>query len=121
MLSKPNEECWMTSIHGRQVPDPSRRRVASLVAKVEFHPDELFPRVGFIATNRSLPNEQVLAFYNDPGEGRTAHQGSYVRAQRPTRGIVRENKLVKTWKITFSACSLARGWPFGECRLEEIK
>ena len=37
------------------------------MAKVEFHPGELFPRVGFIVTNRSLPNERVLAFYNDRG------------------------------------------------------
>ena len=38
-----------------------------VVAKIEFHPGELFPRVGFIVTNRSLPNERVLAFYNDRG------------------------------------------------------
>jgi hypothetical protein len=38
-----------------------------IVAKVEFNPGELFPRVGFIATNRSLPNERVLAFYNGRG------------------------------------------------------
>ena len=38
-----------------------------VVAKIEFHPGELFPRVGFIATNRSLPNELVLAFYNGRG------------------------------------------------------
>ncbi len=38
-----------------------------VVAKVEFHPGELFPRVGFIVTNRSLPNERVLAFYNVRG------------------------------------------------------
>ncbi len=36
-----------------------------VVAKAEFHPGELFPRVGFIVTNRSLHNERVLAFYND--------------------------------------------------------
>ena len=38
-----------------------------IVAKVEFHPGELFSTVGFIVTNRSLPNERVLAFYNDRG------------------------------------------------------
>jgi hypothetical protein len=37
------------------------------VAKVEFHPGDLFPRVGFIVTNRSLPNARVLAFYNERG------------------------------------------------------
>ncbi len=36
-------------------------------AGVAFLPGELFPRVGFIVTNRSLPNERVLAFYNDRG------------------------------------------------------
>jgi hypothetical protein len=38
-----------------------------VVAKAEFHPVELFPRVGFIVTNRSLPNGRVLGFYNDRG------------------------------------------------------
>jgi hypothetical protein len=38
-----------------------------VVAKVEFHPGDLFPWVGFIVTNRSLPNARVLAFYNDRG------------------------------------------------------
>lgn len=38
-----------------------------VIAKVEFHPGELFPTVGFIVTNRSLPNERVLAFYNQRG------------------------------------------------------
>ena len=35
-----------------------------MVAKVEFHLGELFPRVGFIVTNCSLPNERMLAFYD---------------------------------------------------------
>ena len=42
-------------------------RPRRIVAKVEFHSGELFPRVGFIVTNRSLPNERVLAFYNGRG------------------------------------------------------
>jgi hypothetical protein len=37
------------------------------VAKVEFRTGELFPTVGFILTNRSLPNERVLAFYKGRG------------------------------------------------------
>ena len=52
------------SFHYRAKSWSKPRRV---VAKVEFHPGELFPRVGFIVTNRSLPNERVLAFYNDRG------------------------------------------------------
>jgi hypothetical protein len=53
-----------TSFHYRAKSWPKPRRV---VTKVEFHPGELFPRVGFIVTNRSLPNERVLAFYNGRG------------------------------------------------------
>lgn len=34
------------------------------MAKVEFRPGELFPTVGFIVANRSLPNERVLTFHN---------------------------------------------------------
>src|SRR5918997_7137752 len=35
-----------------------------VVAKVEWHPGELYPRVGFIVTNMTRPAERVVAFYN---------------------------------------------------------
>jgi hypothetical protein len=38
-----------------------------IVAKVEFPPGEPVPRVGFIVTDRGLPNARVLAFYNQRG------------------------------------------------------
>ena len=38
-----------------------------VVAKVEWHPGELYPRVGFIVTNLSRPAERVVAFYNRRG------------------------------------------------------
>ena len=41
-----------------------KRRV---VAKVEWHPGELCPRVGFIVTNLSRPAKRVVAFYNQRG------------------------------------------------------
>jgi hypothetical protein len=44
---------WMTA-----------RRV---IAKVEHHPGELFPRVGFIVTNLTLPSRAVVRFYNKRG------------------------------------------------------
>ena len=43
--------------------DKARR----VVAKVEWHPGELYPRVGFIVTNLSRPAERVVAFYNQRG------------------------------------------------------
>jgi hypothetical protein len=38
-----------------------------LVAKVEWDPGELYPRVGFIVTNMSRPAERVVAFCNKRG------------------------------------------------------
>jgi hypothetical protein len=39
-----------------------------VVAKVEFHAGELFPRVGFIVTNTQLRNRAVVRFYNQRGQ-----------------------------------------------------
>jgi hypothetical protein len=78
---KPHERiAWMTKRRPRQPPHHVVRHYTSfhyrakswskarrIVAKVEFHPGDLFPRAGFIVTNRSLPNERVLAFYHDRG------------------------------------------------------
>jgi Transposase DDE domain group 1 len=38
-----------------------------VVAKVEFHAGELFPRVGFIVTNLGTPSRAVVRFYNKRG------------------------------------------------------
>ena len=38
-----------------------------VIAKVEWHPGELYPRAGFIVTNMSRPAENVVAFYNKRG------------------------------------------------------
>jgi hypothetical protein len=45
----------------------SWNRARRVVAKVEFHFGELFPRVGFIVTNPSAPNRAVVRFYNKRG------------------------------------------------------
>jgi hypothetical protein len=38
-----------------------------VVAKVEHHTGELFPRVGFIVTNLTLPSRAVVRLYNERG------------------------------------------------------
>jgi len=38
-----------------------------VMAKVEWHPDELYPRVGFIVTNLARPAVRIVAFYNQRG------------------------------------------------------
>jgi hypothetical protein len=82
-----------TSFHYRAKSWSKARRV---VAKVEFHPGELFPRVGFIVTNRSLPNERVLAFYNGRGtaeqhikEGKYALKWTRLSCMRFSANVVR--------------------------------
>jgi Transposase DDE domain group 1 len=42
-------------------------RPRRVVAKVEWHPGELYPRVGFVVTNMSRPPKRVAAFYNQRG------------------------------------------------------
>ena len=43
-----------------------------VVAKVEHHAGELFPRVGFIVTNLTLPSRAVVRFYNLTGQNEGA-------------------------------------------------
>jgi hypothetical protein len=38
-----------------------------VVAKIEWHAGELFPRIGFIVTNRTDPAPGVVRFYNGRG------------------------------------------------------
>jgi hypothetical protein len=61
----PNEvRCFYASFNYRAASWDRSRRV---VAKVEWHPDELYPRVGFLVTNLCRPPERVVAFYNGRG------------------------------------------------------
>jgi len=39
-----------------------------VVAKIEWHRDELFPRVGFVVTNSRLPAKKVIKVYNSRAE-----------------------------------------------------
>jgi hypothetical protein len=45
----------------------SWNRPRHVVAKVEWHPGELYPRVGFIVTNLARSAEGIVAFYNRRG------------------------------------------------------
>ena len=38
-----------------------------MIAKIEWHPGELFPRVGFIVTNLPMEPDWVVRFYNQRG------------------------------------------------------
>ena len=73
-------------------------RSRRVVAKVEWHPGELYPRVGFLVTNLCRPPERVVAFYNQRG---TAEQW------------IREGKNAVTW--TRLSC---RSMPANAVRLQ---
>jgi hypothetical protein len=45
----------------------SWNRPRHVVAKIEWHPGELYPRVGFIVTNLARSAEGIVAFYNQRG------------------------------------------------------
>ena len=66
----------------------SWKKPRRVVVKVEWHPGELLPRVGFIVTNMSRPAERVVNFYNHRG---TAEQW------------IKEGKQAITW--TRLSCS----------------
>jgi hypothetical protein len=55
---------WYKSFLYQAASWKTTRRV---VAKVEFHFGELFPRIGFIVTNLTLPSRAVVRFYNKRG------------------------------------------------------
>lgn len=52
---------------GFQYRAKSWNRSRRVIAKVEWHRGELFPRVGFIVTNLSRPAKRVVRFYNRRG------------------------------------------------------
>jgi hypothetical protein len=56
-----------------------------VVAKVEWHPGELYPRVGFIVTNLARPAERVVAFYN--------HRGTCEQYIKEGKGAVKWTRL----------------------------
>jgi hypothetical protein len=79
-----------------------------VVAKVEWHPDELYPRVGFIVTNLAQPAERVVAFYNQRGtaeqwikEERARSNGRGCRVERsPPMPCVSNSTLWPTTSAT---------------------
>src|SRR2546430_281430 len=86
-----------------------------VVAKVEWHPGELYPRVGFIVTNMSRPAERVVAFYNKRGTCEQMDQGRQRRDQVDTAVVqdVRGQRRaapascarLQSWQLSPHACN----------------
>ena len=67
-------------VSGRVFPMSEARRV---VAKVEWNPGELYPRVGFIVTNMSRPAESVVAFYTSAARVNNGSRKARARSDGP--------------------------------------
>jgi hypothetical protein len=109
---------WYKSFLYRAVSWKTARRV---VAKVEFHFGELFPRVGFIVTNLETDSRAVVRFYNKRGtaeqwikEGKQAVKMTWLGCRR-----FRSNE-VRLWLsvMAYNLGNLWRGVPFGPCAAE---
>jgi hypothetical protein len=71
----PNERFYASFRYRAQSWSRSRR----VVAKVEWHPGELYPRVGFIVTNLHRSAKRVVAFYNGRGTAETTPRRASTR------------------------------------------
>jgi hypothetical protein len=54
-------------LRGLPVSGASWDKPRRVIAKIEWHPGELFPRVGFIVTNLPMEPDWVVRFYNQRG------------------------------------------------------
>jgi hypothetical protein len=84
-----------------------KRRV---VAKIEWHDGELFPRVGFIVTNSKLSAGKVVKVYNDRGDVENRIKGGRTHCAG-TRPVATDSPPTKpgcsweSWPIASCACS----------------
>jgi hypothetical protein len=108
---------WYKSFLYQAVSWKTARRV---VAKLEFHFGELFPRVGFIVTNLETDSRAVVRFYNKRGtaeqwikEGKGCPLGP-VKMTRLSCHRFRSNE-VRLWLsvMAYNLGNLWRGVPFG--------
>jgi hypothetical protein len=104
-----------------------------VVAKVEWHPGELYPRVGFIVTNLARPAERVVAFYNQRGtaeqwikEGKGATKWTRLSCRNFAANAVRLQLHVLAYNLgnfmrTLAMPKAARPWSLTSLREKLIK
>ena len=65
-----------------------------MVAKIEWHAGELFPRIGFIVTNSRLPAAKVVKVYNGRGdvENRIKERKNTLRWDKASRRLFAANQ-----------------------------
>ena len=111
----------------------SWRKPRRVVAKVEWHPGELYRRVGFIVTNLGRPTERVVAFYNQHDravqwikEGKGAIKWTRLSCRTFAANAVRLQLHVHTYNLgnfmrTFALPKTAEPWSLTSLREKLIK
>lgn len=79
-----------------------------MVAKVELHFGELFPRAGFIVTNLTAASRPVVRFYNKRGTAKQWEDKQAVKMRRLSCHRFRANE-VRLW-LSLSAYNLGNLW-----------
>ena len=62
-----SQNCRLLHLGGTRYRAKSWDCARRVVAKVEWHAGELFPRIGFVVTNLRRPPKRVIKFYNGRG------------------------------------------------------
>jgi Transposase DDE domain group 1 len=103
----------------------SKRRV---IAKVGWHPGELYPRIGFIVTNMSRAAKRVVAFYNKRGmceqwikEGKGAIKWTRLSCRTFTTNAVRLQLHALAYNLGNFLRSLATPEPRSDWSLTTLK
>jgi len=88
-----------------------------VVAKVEWHPGELYPRVGFVVTNLARPAERVVAFYNQRGTARPSNGSKKARARSSGPGchVARSPPMPSASSSMSSLTTSAISWERWRC------
>jgi hypothetical protein len=104
-----------------------------VVVKVEWHPGELYPRVGFIVTNLARPAERVVAFYNQRGtaeqwikEGKGAIKWTRLSCRTFAANAVRLQLHALTYNLgnfmrTLAMPKMVEPWSLSSLREKPIK
>lgn len=111
----------------------SRDMPRRIIAKVEWHPGELCPRVGLIVTNMTRPAERVVAFYNKCGTceqwtkvGKTAIRWTRLSCRSFAANAVRLQLHALTYNLgnflqTLTTPESIRDWSLTSLREKPIK
>ena len=98
-----------------------------VVAKVAWHPGELYPRAGFIVTNMARPPERVTLFYNQRGtaeqhikEGKNAIIWTRLSCRRFAANAVRLHLHALAYNLANFLRTLTRAPDAGAVLLREI-